>query len=120
MARKDKRRIRHNAAAGNIAAGTHYFELTKSSQGNLAGFYLRYGATLAATFTYETTSLEEVLFNSSTTGDWYVETDVTIAAAASAAAGKQYHCGNNGADRARIVAVVATGGALDIAVTEKS
>jgi hypothetical protein len=119
MSRKDKRRIRRNAAVGNIAAGTHYFELTKSSQGDLAGFYLRYGATLAATFTFETTSLEEVAFDSSTTGDWYVETDVTVAAATSAAAGKQYHAGNCAADRARLVAVVATGGALDIAVTEK-
>jgi hypothetical protein len=39
--------------------------------------------------------------------------------AAGAAAGKQYHCGNNAANRARIVAVVATAGALDIAATEK-
>jgi hypothetical protein len=117
--REDKRRVRDNATEGNIAAGTHYFELTKRSQGSLAAFHLRYGAALAATFTFETSLLDEVAVNSTSAGDWSPESSVTIDAAATTLAGKVYHVGNNGAVRARIVAVVGTGGPLDIAVAEK-
>ncbi len=117
--REDKRRVRDNAVEGNIGTGTFYFELTKRSQGSLAAFHLRYGATLVGTFTYQTSLLDEVAANSTSAGDWSPESSVTIDAAATALAGKVYHVGNNGAVRSRIVAVIATGGALDIAVAEK-
>ncbi len=118
--RHKARRVRKNAVTGDITAATHYFELTESSLGPLTCFHLKYGAALAATFTFETSCLEEVAADSTTAGDWYVETDVTITAAATTAAGKVYHVGNFGALRSRIVAVVATGGALDIACVDKS
>jgi hypothetical protein len=118
--RHNKRRVRKNAVEGNISVATHYFELTESSLAPLTCFHLKYGATLAATFTFETSCFEEVAPDSTTAGDWYAETDVTITAAASSASGKVYHCGNMGALRCRLVAVVATGGALDIACVDKS
>lgn len=118
MARRNKRRVRNNAVEGDAGVATHYFELTSSSQSSLASFYLRYGSALVATATYQTTNLEEVAADSSTTGDWYTETAVTIDAAASSAAGKTYHVGNDGALRKRLVVVVTTGGALDIATCE--
>lgn len=118
--RRNKRRVRDNRIDGNAAVATHYFELTKSSETGLSSFYLRYGATLVtSSATFQTTNLTEVLYDSSTTGDWYTETDVTISAAASALAGKTYNIGNMGALRCRLVFVVTTAGALDIATCDK-
>lgn len=118
--RHKARRVRRSAVEGDIAVATHYFELTESSLAPLTCFHLKYGAALAATFTFQTSCLEEVAFNSTTAGDWFTETDVTITAAAASANGKVYHVGNMGAMRCRIVAVVATAGALDIAAVDKS
>lgn len=118
--RHKARRVRKNAVVGDISVATHYFELTDSSLAPLTCFHLKYGAALAATFTFETSNLEEVASDSTTAGDWHTETDVTITAAASSASGKVYHVGNMGALRCRIVAVVSTGGALDIACVDKS
>ncbi len=117
--RRVSRRVRRNAQDGNITAGTFYFELN-GGESSLSSFYLRFGATLVtSSITYQTTNLTEVLYDSSTTGDWFTETSVTITNAATAAAGQTIHVGNDGSLRQRLVVVVKTGGALDIAVCAK-
>jgi len=116
--RRVKRRVRDSRTAAALTAGgaTTYFELTESSHSSLASLHLKYDATLAATFAYHTSNLDEVASDSTTTGDWVTEADVTIAAAASAAAGQMVHVGNNGALRHRLAVTTTTAGALDIAI----
>jgi hypothetical protein len=120
--RHNKRRVRKNVTSAALTAGgaVNYFELTSSSLAPLASFHLKYDATLVATFAYETSNLAEVAADSTTTGDWVVESSVTIAAAASSAAGQMVHCGNNGALRSRLAITVTTAGALEIATADKS
>jgi hypothetical protein len=117
--RRVARRVRKNAELGNAGVATHYFELN-SGESSLSSFYLKFGATLVtSSITYQTTNLTEVAADSSTTGDWFTETSVTITNAATAAAGATYHVGNDGSLRQRLVVVVTTAGALDIAVCTK-
>lgn len=109
-------RVRNSKIATALTAGgaQNFFELTKSSHASLSSLHLKYDAVLAATFTYQTSNLGEVAFDSTTTGDWVTESSVTIAAAATSAAGQMIHIGNNGALRARLIVTCTTAGALDI------
>jgi|SRR5688572_10944129 len=120
--RHNKRRVRKNVTAVALTGGgaVNYLELTSSSLAPLASIHLKYDATLAATFAYQTSNLTEVAADSTTTGDWVTESSVTIAAAASSAAGQLIHVGNNGALRSRLAVTVTTVGALEIATADKS
>jgi hypothetical protein len=120
--RHNKRRVRKNVTSAALTAGgaVNYFELTSSSLAPLASIHLKYDASLVATFAYETSNLTEVEEDSTATGDWVVESSVTIAAAASSAAGQMIHVGNNGALRSRLAITVTTAGALEIATADKS
>jgi hypothetical protein len=120
MGRRHNRRVRDSRSATALTAGgaVTYIELTSSSQTSLSSFHLRYDATLVATFAYQTSNFEDVAVNSTTTGDWVTESSVTIAAAASSAAGQMLHVGNDGSLRHRLAVTTTTAGALDIATCE--
>jgi hypothetical protein len=118
--RRHKRRVRDSRTAAALTGGgaVTYIELTMASQSSLSSIHLKYDATLAATFAYETSNFAEVDADSTTAGDWVTETDVTIAAAASSAAGQMIHVGNDGALRHRLTVTTTTAGLLDIATCE--
>jgi hypothetical protein len=119
--RRISRRVRRNAKDGNAAIATHYFELN-GGETSLSSFHLKFGATLVtSSITFQTSNFEsiEVAYDSTTAGDWFTETSVTITNAATSATGAVYHVGNQGALRSRLVVVVTTAGALDIAVCDK-
>lgn len=120
MGRRHNRLVRDSRTATALTAGgavTH-IELTSSSQTSLSSIHLKYDATLVATFAYQTSNLENVSATSTTTGDWVTESSVTIAAAASSAAGQMIHIGNDGALRHRLAVTTTTAGALDVATCE--
>lgn len=120
MGRRHNRLVRDSRTATALTAGgavTH-IELTSSSQTSLSSIHLKYDSSLAATFAYQTSNLESVSATSTATGDWVTESSVTIAAAASSAAGQMIHIGNNGALRSRLAVTTTTAGALDVATCE--
>jgi hypothetical protein len=121
MSRRHKRRVRDSKTAPALTGGgaVTYIELTARSQTSLSSIHLKYDATLAATFAYQTSNLEEAPGDAvGATGEWVTESSVTIAAAASSAAGQMIHIGNDGALRKRLAVTTTTVGLLDIATCE--